>query len=179
MSDPVTTPDNPYAAPKAEVQDVATISVHNFELASRWRRLGGAFIDGTAVSLLGGIISVIGALVLGKGSLEMLYNPSQEFAISVLTYLLGAVAWFIVVGYLLITRAQSLGKWILGMKIVRSDGSRASVTRLFWVRTALPYAIYFIPIIGFPFGLLNVLWIFGKSRQCLHDKMADTIVVRV
>ena len=34
-----------------------------------------------------------------------------------------------------------------------------------------------IPVIGTVYGLLDVLLIFRASRRCLHDNIADTIVV--
>jgi hypothetical protein len=34
-----------------------------------------------------------------------------------------------------------------------------------------------IPVIGTIYGLLDVLLIFRASRRCLHDNIADTIVV--
>lgn len=34
-----------------------------------------------------------------------------------------------------------------------------------------------IPYLGPAFGLANVLWIFGGERRCLHDYIADTLVV--
>jgi len=35
-----------------------------------------------------------------------------------------------------------------------------------------------IPVIGYIFGLVDSLLIFGEPRQCLHDKFADTIVIK-
>jgi hypothetical protein len=28
------------------------------------------------------------------------------------------------------------------------------------------------------YGLVDVLLIFGEARQCVHDKLADTIVIK-
>ena len=73
---------------------------------------------------------------------------------------------------------QTIGKKLLSIKVVRSDGSRASLARIFWLRNivnAIPGAI---PLLGNLYVLADHLFIFGEKRQCLHDKIADTIVVR-
>jgi hypothetical protein len=57
---------------------------------------------------------------------------------------------------------------------VRSDGSAVSLGRVFWLRNVLNGVISIIPLYAF----VEVLFIFSESRQCLHDKMADTIVVK-
>ena len=69
---------------------------------------------------------------------------------------------------------QSIAKKILGIKVVRSDGSPASLGRIFWLRNVVNGLISIIPL----YGLIDALFIFGESRQCLHDKIADTIVVK-
>jgi len=56
---------------------------------------------------------------------------------------------------------------------VRSDGAPASLGRIFWLRNVLNGLISVIPI----YGIIDSLFIFSESRQCLHDKIADTIVV--
>jgi hypothetical protein len=49
-----------------------------------------------------------------------------------------------------------------------------SFSRIFWLRNVVNAIISVVPF----YGLVEVLFIFGEARQCLHDKMADTIVVR-
>ena len=69
---------------------------------------------------------------------------------------------------------RSIAKKILTIKVVRSDGSPASLGRLIWLRNVVNWLISIIPL----YGLIDSLFIFGESRQCLHDKIADTIVVK-
>ena len=38
--------------------------------------------------------------------------------------------------------------------------------------------IALVPLVGWMYGLLDVLMIFRDSRKCLHDNIADTIVVK-
>jgi uncharacterized RDD family membrane protein YckC len=33
-------------------------------------------------------------------------------------------------------------------------------------------------LVGYVYPLIDTLMIFGESRQCLHDRIADTIVVK-
>ena len=61
-----------------------------------------------------------------------------------------------------------------GIKVVRSDGSPAALGRIFWLRNILNGVLGLIPF----YVLIDGLLIFADSRQCLHDKIADTIVVK-
>ncbi|MBO6938254.1 MAG: RDD family protein [Deltaproteobacteria bacterium] len=85
-------------------------------------------------------------------------------------------AWGLVSLWLLYTRGQTLGKALAGVRMVRSDGSRASLARLLF-RRELPIAV----LNALPFGALVVLLesspVFGARRRCTHDWIADTIVV--
>jgi len=69
---------------------------------------------------------------------------------------------------------QTIAKKIVGIKVVRSDGSPASLGRIFWLRNVVNGLLGIIPL----YGLIDILFIFGEQRQCLHDKIADTIVVK-
>ncbi len=69
---------------------------------------------------------------------------------------------------------QSIAKKMLQIKVVRRDGSRASVSRIFWLRNVVNGLLGIIPI----YAVIDALFIFGETRQCLHDKIADTIVIK-
>ena len=87
--------------------------------------------------------------------------------------LIGLIVWSTITIVLMRRNGQSIGKKATGIKVVRSDGSAASLSRLIWLRNVVNWIISIIPL----YGLIDVLFIFGESRQCLHDKIADTIVV--
>ena len=65
---------------------------------------------------------------------------------------------------------RDLGNFV----IRRSDGSAASLARLVWLRNVLNGVIALVPF----YGIIDALFIFGEARRCLHDHIADTIVVK-
>jgi hypothetical protein len=38
--------------------------------------------------------------------------------------------------------------------------------------------LVFVPFVGSFYPLVDVCWIFGEQRRCVHDYIADTIVIR-
>jgi uncharacterized RDD family membrane protein YckC len=68
---------------------------------------------------------------------------------------------------------QSLAKKHFKIKVVLSDGSPASLGTLIWKRNVLTWLLSLLPL----YSLIEVLFIFGEKRQCLHDRIANTIVV--
>ena len=71
----------------------------------------------------------------------------------------------------------TLAKKLMGLRIVRADGSRAGFARLFFLRGGAAVVPLLIPLLNLVWWLLDPLLIFRDSRQCLHDQIADTIVV--
>ena len=67
---------------------------------------------------------------------------------------------------------------MLGIKVVRTDGSRASFPRILFLRNILNLLIMVVPLIGGIYALVDPLMIFGGARRCAHDHIADTIVIR-
>jgi uncharacterized RDD family membrane protein YckC len=79
--------------------------------------------------------------------------------------------------YLLYRHGQTVGKKLLRVRIVCTDGGRASLTRIALLRWCVPSLLGAIPRVGPLFGLANVLLIFRADRRCLHDHVAGTKVV--
>jgi len=98
------------------------------------------------------------------------------------TLLLGAIFMF---AYVLINSytwhkfGQSLGKLVCKIKIVRADFNRVELSQIIFARYIPITLIGQIPMIGWVFSLVDALFIFRKDRQCLHDKIADTIVIKI
>jgi uncharacterized RDD family membrane protein YckC len=95
-----------------------------------------------------------------------------------LVSLLGLIAWAVITTWMVARNGQSIGKRIMGIKVVRKDGSRASLARIFWLRNVLNAVPSWLPYIGLVYQLIDPLLIFQESRQCVHDRLADTIVIK-
>ena len=138
----------------------------SFVLASRNARLRAHVID----SLLYGVC-LIGILMAAfAGTLRTAGGVA-------LVGVLAALALFVVNLVLLHRHGQSVGKRVVGIRIVRSDGSRCTLARIVALRMVIPVSISLIPIVGYVFGLLDPLAIFREDLRCIHDHLADTIVV--
>jgi uncharacterized RDD family membrane protein YckC len=84
----------------------------------------------------------------------------------------------IVINVSLLSRnGQTIGKRAVGTKIVRTDGSKVELSRLIALRWLPVFALRFIPFLGGLAGLADALVIFGSDRRCIHDYIADTIVI--
>jgi uncharacterized RDD family membrane protein YckC len=163
--------DNPYAPPRAKVSDVSDSS-DELELAGRGVRLGAALLDGVVFMALVYIPLIFAGAFGSIGSIGSDGAPSFS-PIAGLLALAGLIvwAWFTI---LYVSRnGQSIAKKWLGIKVVRTDGSKASLGRIFWLRNFVNGLLGIIPL----YGLIDALLIFSDSRQCIHDKIADTIVV--
>ena len=94
-----------------------------------------------------------------------------------LQFIVGFAIFVLMQGYLLATQGRTIGKKLLGLRIVRSNGEPAGLGRLLGLRYLVGWLIVMIPIAGMVYALVDSLLIFRESRKCLHDNIADTIVV--
>ena len=143
------------------------------ELASRGRRLMAATVDGLAGMLLAipGIILMILPLFAGGE------DPDPK---GILLIGLTMIVFTIAQAVLITKRGQSVGKIALGIRIAHSvDGSNPGFLKGFLIRTFVPQIIYQVPFLGFLFLLVDSCFIFSEQRQCIHDLMAETVVLKV
>lgn len=138
------------------------------EKATKSDRLVAAIIDGII-----GIISLIPVFYyLGFDSLK---EPSL-YLLGVL-FFYGVFITMVLHGYLLYYYGQTIGKNYMSIRIENLDGTKASLTSIFFKRMLPMQLIGLIPSIGqFISGIVNPLFIFGKQRRCLHDYLAKTKV---
>ncbi|MEA2458667.1 MAG: hypothetical protein QOC95_1639 [Thermoleophilaceae bacterium] len=131
------------------------------------RRIGAALLDGILLSVIFvvvGIASGGGSTGGGKASVTLGTAGTLVWVAATLVYFIVSEA----------ASGQTVGKRALGIKVVRSDGSRAGagpivVRNLLRLVDALPIA-YIV-------GLVTILAT-GRRRQRIGDMAADTAVVR-
>jgi uncharacterized RDD family membrane protein YckC len=172
---------NPYAPPAAVVQDIADPSAA-LEPADRGTRLVAAILDGIVGGVMIYVPLIVGFLIAGvplagsAGDVESAALNAAMGAIVVGLVLagIGLTVWaWLTIKYVR-NNGQTIAKKLLNIKVVRTDGSPASLGRIFWLRNVVNTLISLIPL----YTIVDHLFIFGESRQCLHDKLADTIVIK-
>ncbi|TSC58170.1 MAG: hypothetical protein Greene041619_730 [Candidatus Peregrinibacteria bacterium Greene0416_19] len=96
------------------------------------------------------------------------------------TYLLFAgiflIAVFVVQLFLLSIRGQTVGKWLMHIRIVGKDTLKhAGFVRTVLLRYFVNGILSYVP----GYSLVDILFIFRSDRRCLHDLIAGTIVIRL
>jgi uncharacterized RDD family membrane protein YckC len=164
-------PANPYAAPRANVAELQPTKTQ--EKAGRGNRLAAVLIDAVPIA----VVAIIAAIVIPMAGV------GGDGKINAVGGILMALMALLILGYavyqllLLHRNGQTFGKKMMNIKIVRNDGSRASLGRIFGLRMFVPGLIGAIPFVGGVFSLIDPLFIFGEEKRCLHDLIADTIVI--
>jgi uncharacterized RDD family membrane protein YckC len=172
------TDSNRFAPPKADLTEPGNLE-NGIVLAGRGQRLVAAILDTLLLMVL-----IYGAFfVFGGVSLFARLNantPPDPFALmgSMFRSMApGYVILLVIQGWAMHTFGGTVGKRLMGLRIVRTDGTRPGFARVFFARGAVAMVPNFIPFLNLFWWLLDQLLIFRDSRQCLHDQMVDTIVV--
>lgn len=134
-----------------------------------WRRAAAFFIDNVLLHVAATVVMIVGLLAVGidpdsiekttSSLLVSYYGTTVVMNLFYFTYFHG-------------TTGQTLGKRLLGLKVVRLSGEPMTLGTAFlrWVGYIVSGVVFY----------LGFLWIaFDARKQGWHDKIAGTCVVRV
>lgn len=165
------TDNNPYQSPAADVQTQALSAVP--PLAGRGSRFLGALIDGLLQT------AIIFPIVYFSGAwADMMAGNGLGLGTTLTWFLIGEVIFLALQGWLLFNRQQTVGKWLLSMKIVGMEQTDVPAGKLYGARYLLFHVLAQIPGINI-LMIVDPLLIFRGDRRCLHDLLAGTQVVEV
>jgi uncharacterized RDD family membrane protein YckC len=147
-------------------QDILTL-----EPAGFWRRFGAFVVDMIIIGVLAGFLAPIWGWGIGfyniseaEGlGLDFLYHP-----INLVSFLIGGVYN---VGFWL-WRDQTIGKMLANIKVLKCDGGSLTPNQ-----AIIRYLSYFLSAFLLFFGFIIIA--FDIRKQGLHDKLAETVVVKV
>lgn len=155
------------------------------EYAGFWIRLGAALID---ISILIAGLYILYCTI--SQSFFWIFPDIQKFAMSLvdiarggsvsgsIVWLIATILLFFLIGSTVYataswaTTGQTVGKMALGIKVIRTDGS------------AVDLRIAFIRFLGCllsvaSLGIGFIILAFDSHKQSLHDRIADTYVVKL
>jgi uncharacterized RDD family membrane protein YckC len=171
---------NHFAPPRAPVED-AVAPGHDVDTMIEATRMSRflAFLVDVSPWLLFVPMVIIGlgwqflvALYAAPGSVD--FKPIASWlGIWVLGIFVFSIASLVSV----YRRGQTLGKRALGIRVVRTDGSRVSFARFIFIRWLPTALLGSIPWIGRVVTIGGHLMIVRNPARCLHDDIAGTMVV--
>jgi len=169
--------NNPYAPILETRQDFGS----QFPIAGLGKRFSGAMLDGIVSFLIvlpGVVAIVIESVQQGSNSPPANLGPLGIVGIAWIGMSVLALVGLQI--YLLVTRSQTIGKYLVNTQIVdRQSGEPAGFLKAFVVRGFVSGLIGAIPLIGVFYSIADILFIFRADRRCLHDLIASTSVVDI
>lgn len=167
------TEENIYQTPQSSV-----LEENNAEaLASRWSRLGAAILDAIIAAI------VVVPIAFSLGIFEALMASVEAGADAVGTQytitmaIVGLGTFFLLNGYWLATKGQTVGKKLVGIKIVTMDRQLPAFGKLIALRYLPLWMVTYLPMVGGILPLIDVVFIFRSDKRCVHDLIAGTQVV--
>lgn len=176
---------NRFAPPRAEVDDQHDAQSGMVD-ASRFIRLVAFLIDSLLPAVVGIGVAVAVAIPAYQNYKQAHVPGIEPPALGSANHMMLGWAWlagfvllafFIYSAVLVYRYGQTVGKRVMGIRVVRTDGSRVAFSRFIFARW-LPVAILSaLPLLRYVMFLIDSLLVFRNSSQCLHDSFADTRVV--
>ena len=147
------------------------------DYAGFWLRLAAFIVDGIIMGVLVWVFNGVWSMAFGLGWM----GGTTEFFVTeveggTVFWVLGILITFLMISAYLIGfwawRGQTPGKMLLRLKVLHGDGSNIG-----WGTAVIRYLGF---IISTMVVLLGHIWVlFDSRRQGLHDKIADTVVIRL
>lgn len=155
-----------------------TQDTYEVEAATRLSRLGAALID-----LVLQLAPLAPIFLLLPGA--MLTGRMGMLLVGLLAAAAVWVALLITQIVFLVKNGQTIGKKVMGIRMITSEGEIPSLWRVFLLRW-LPFVVTAATIelifkvrgLGNLIHLVDALLIFQPTRRCLHDLFADTHVIK-
>jgi uncharacterized RDD family membrane protein YckC len=155
--------------------------------AGFWRRFAAFIIDNIFII----IISLVFFSILFAVLFSVFPNLAEKYAVTEYTWdaILEAserpmtwLDWFTYIGWIVFGvsywtvaigwKGRTVGKLMLGIKVVKTDGGRVGFLRAFGRCWA--YLLCFPITLGF--GFFTIAW--SKQKKGLHDLICDTMVIK-
>ena len=167
---------NPYQPPVEMVSGEPSGSTVGLD-ADRWARFWGAVID--AVASLALILPLQSAL----GRYDESGNPTGTAGQDALWGAAGFAIWLLLHGYFVARGGQTIGKRLLGTRVVNiADGQPASFTRIALLRELPLHLLAMLPALTYVAAfaaVVDALINYRANRRCLHDHVAGTRVAKL
>lgn len=162
-------------------EGITTVAPRGPRLAGRRRRIAAGLVDlflmGLISALVGGVFYALTTVIGAKFIEDKAVGIPRLIAIgSIGAYILGTVGALAGQTWLLVRTGQTLGKKLLGVRVVGLHGERPKLAALL-LRTYVPPLIYFVPMVGVIWMMVSVAFLCGSTRRTLHDRMAKTCVL--
>lgn len=173
---PINKNHNLQSAPSSSTNELATIGNRVIAVS-----IDALLLMACYIPFLSGLNYDFAAISATAGDMEKMTQLVQSVPehLSSLTSVLFLVLFFLQL-MLLIKRGQTIGKTVMGIRIVDVKTQKpASITNVILLRSLVTSALYALPGIGTLFLIADfVVMVINKQRLSIHDKLAKTMVVK-
>lgn len=173
---PINKNHNLQSSPSSSTNELATIGNRVIAVS-----IDALLLMACYIPFLSGLNYDFTAISATAGDMEKMTQLVQSVPehLSSLTSVLFLVLFFLQL-MLLIKRGQTIGKTVMGIRIVDVKTQKpASITNVILLRSLVTSALYALPGIGTLFLIADfVIMVINKQRLSIHDKLAKTMVVK-
>ncbi|MCM8534004.1 MAG: RDD family protein [Lentisphaeraceae bacterium] len=166
---------NPYASPESE--EIVNNETATAQIAERGTRLVATILD--SLIAVGFFLPAIIILFASGALAESGDKGGPMMIVFAIVMLISFLALLIINLRLIIKYGQTMGKRIMKIKIVDfNTHEHPGGGKIIGLRIIVTGILGAIPVVGSIFSIVDPLLIFRESNQCLHDQIANTIVVK-